>query len=457
MSTETINPEAKTQNVHAAAGAGEYVPGMPEFSVQDGEWAAMAADLESAHNDRIAVNLGPVHPSTHGVLRVIVELEGETIKDCRLDTGYLHTGIEKSMEYRTYNQGVAYCTRMDYVAPFFSEVAWCLAVEKALGVTDQVPRRANEIRVLLMELNRIASHLVAIGTGANELGATTMLTTGFRGREEILRIFEHITGLRMNNTYMRPGGVSNDLLDDTVDMIREKLPLVKRDIGEMQDLIMANPIFIGRMKNVGWLPLSTMMALSLTGPCLRAGGLPLDMRKLQPYCGYETYTFDVPTRDHSDCYTRTEVRFEEMYQSLRIVYQVLDRLEQSEGEPVMIADPKFAYPSKLTIGADGQGQDPEHVSHILGHSMEELIHHFKLVTEGFRIPPGQVYTQIEHAKGIQGVHLVTDGGTRPYRAHFRDPSYANLQSASMMCEGGLISDLVVSIGSIDPVFGGVDR
>ena len=220
---------------------------------------------------------------------------------------------------------------------------------------------------------------------------------------------------------------------------------------------MANPIFIGRMKDVGWLPLSTMMALSLTGPCLRAGGLPLDMRKLQPYCGYETYIFDVPTRDHSDCYTRTEVRFAEMYQSLRIVYQVLDRLEQSQGEPVMIADPKFAYPSKLTIGADGQGQDPEHVSHILGHSMEELIHHFKLVTEGFRIPPGQVYAQIEHAKGVQGVHLVTDGGTRPYRAHFRDPSYSNLQSASMMCEGGLISDLVVSIGTIDPVFGGVDR
>lgn len=453
-----MNPEfANTTGVYATGPAPEREAGLPEYSVDAGEWASIAADVESMHNDRIAVNMGPVHPSTHGVLRVVVELDGETIKDVRLGTGYLHTGIEKSMEFRTFNQGVAYCSRMDYVAPLFQEVAWCLAVEKALGVTDQVPPRASEIRVLLMELNRIASHLVAIGTGANELGATTMLTTGFRAREEILRIFEHITGLRMNNTYMRPGGVSNDIPEDTVDMVRGKLPLIKRDIEEMKDLIMANPIFIGRTKNVGYMPLSAMMALSLTGPCLRAGGLPLDLRKLQPYCGYETYTFDVPTRDYSDCYTRTELRFEEMFQSLRIVYQVLERLEASEGQPVMVEDKKIAYPSTLTLGADGQGQDPQHVAHIMGNSMEELIHHFKLVTEGFRIPPGQVYQTIEHAKGIIGVHLVTDGGTRPYRAHFRDPSYSNLQSASMMCEGGLIADLVVSIGSIDPVFGGVDR
>lgn len=457
MSTQTINPEVAPQDIHATAGAPQYEPGLPEYNAEVGEWAEIAADIESVHNDRIAINMGPVHPSTHGVLRVVVELEGETVKDVRLGTGYLHTGIEKSMEYRTYNQGVTYCTRMDYVAPLFQEVAWCLAVEKAMGITDQIPRRASEIRVLLMELNRIASHMVAIGTGANELGATTMLTTGFRGREEILRIFEHITGLRMNNSYMRPGGVSNDLLPDTVQMIRDKLPLIKRDIEEMSDLIMANPIFIGRTKNVGYMPLSAMMALSLTGPCLRAAGLPLDLRKTQPYCGYETYNFDIPTADHSDAYNRFKLRFEECYQSIRIVYQVLDRLEQSEGEPVMVQDKKVAYPSKLTIGPDGQGQDLDHVAHIMGNSMEELIHHFKLVTEGFRIPPGQVYQTIEHAKGIIGVHLVTDGGTHPYRAHFRDPSYSNLQSASMMCEGGLIADLVVAIGTIDPVFGGVDR
>lgn len=450
-----MNPEVK--NVHAPAGAPDFDPDMPQYSVDSGEWAAMAADIESEHNDRIAVNIGPVHPSTHGVLRVVAELDGETVKDVRLGTGYLHTGIEKSMEFRTYNQGVAYCSRMDYVAPFFQEVAWVLAVEKALGITDQIPTRASEIRVLLMELNRIASHLVAIGTGANELGATTMLTTAFRAREEILRIFEHITGLRMNNSYMRVGGVANDIPDDTVAMIREKLPLIKRDMEEMVDLVMANPIFMMRMKGVAYMPLSAMLALGLTGPCVRAAGLPMDLRKTQPYCGYETYSFDVPTREHSDCYTRTEVRVEEMHQSLRIVYQVLDRLEASKGQDVQVADKKIAYPSKLTIGVDGQGQDPQHVAKIMGSSMEELIHHFKLVTEGFRIPPGQVFQMVEHAKGVIGVHLVTDGGTHPYRAHFRDPSYSNLQSASMMCEGGLIADLVVAIGSIDPVFGGCDR
>ena len=261
----------------------------------------------------------------------------------------------------------------------------------------------------------------------------------------------------MNNSYMRVGGVANDIPDDTVAMIREKLPLIKRDMEEMVDLVMANPIFMMRMKGVAYMPLSAMLALGLTGPCVRAAGLPMDLRKTQPYCGYETYSFDVPTREHSDCYTRTEVRVEEMHQSLRIVYQVLDRLEASKGQDVQVADKKIAYPSKLTIGADGQGQDPQHVAKIMGSSMEELIHHFKLVTEGFRIPPGQVFQMVEHAKGVIGVHLVTDGGTHPYRAHFRDPSYSNLQSASMMCEGGLIADLVVAIGSIDPVFGGCDR
>lgn len=431
--------------------------GLPEFSVSGGDWDALADELESLNNDRIAVNMGPVHPSTHGVLRMILELDGETVRDVRLGTGYLHTGIEKSMEYRTYNQGVAYCSRMDYVAPFFQEVAYCLAVEKLMGITDRMPRRANEIRVLLMELNRIASHMVCMGTGANEMGATTMLTIAFRGREEILRIFEHITGLRMNNTYMRPGGVSQDLPADTIDMIRQKLPLIKRDLEEMQDLIMANPIFIKRMKDVGYISLAGALSLGLTGPCLRAAGLPYDLRKYQPYCGYETYEFNVPTAQSSDCYTRAEVRFAECHQSLHLVYQALDRLEESAGTAHMIEDDKLGWPAELTIGPDGQGQSPEHVARIMGNDMEALIHHFKKVTEGFRVPPGQAFALVEHAKGVEGVHVVADGGTRPYRAHFRDPSYSNLQSASMMCQGGLIADLVVAVGSIDPVFGGVDR
>ncbi len=311
--------------------------------------------------------MGPVHPSTHGVLRLILELDGEKVRETRVDTGYLHTGIEKNMEYRTWTQGVTFCTRMDYVAPFFQEVAYCLGVpffqevayclgvERLLGITDDVPERATLIRVMLMELNRISSHLVAIGTGGNELGATTMFGIGLQGREEILRIFERITGLRMNHAYIRPGGVAQDMPAGTVEYVREKLPLVRKAIGKLEDLTQANPIFHQR------------------------------------------------------------------------------------------------------FGKVGQGNSLEHIAEIMGRSMESLIHHFKLVTEGFRVPAGQVYQTVEHSKGIMGVHLVSDGGTRPYRAHFRDPSFANLQSLAMMTEGGQLADVVVSLAAIDPVLGGVDR
>ncbi|MDO5671365.1 MAG: NADH-quinone oxidoreductase subunit D [Actinomycetaceae bacterium] len=459
MNGEKMNQSATdSAPFQATAGASAFDPEAKEYFVNDaGDWETISAEVDSMTHDRIAVNMGPVHPSTHGVLRVVLELDGETVKDMRLGTGYLHTGIEKNMEYRNYTQGVAYCTRMDYLAPFFTEVAYCLAVEKLLGITDKIPQRATLIRVLLMELNRIGSHLVAIGTGANEMGATTMLTIGFRGREEILRIFEHVSGLRMNHEYIRPGGLAQDIPADTIQMIREKLPIIKHDAEEMQALVMANPIFVKRMKDVGYISLSAGLALGLTGPCLRAAGYPLDMRKMQPYCGYETYDFDVPTYDHSDCYTRTAIRFDEMYESLKIIYQVLDRLEGTEGQPVMVDDPHIAWPAKMSLGSDGQGQSPEHVAEIMGSSMEALIHHFKMVTEGFRVPAGQVFQMIEHAKGVQGVHLVADGGTRPYRSHFRDPSYSNLQSASIICEGGLIADVVVALGSLDPVLGGVDR
>ncbi len=440
---------------HAAAPAGE-APGVPEFTADGGDWAEIAAEAERLGEERIVVNMGPVHPSTHGVLRLILEIDGETVRELRVGTGYLHTGIEKNMEYRTWTQGVTFCTRMDYVAPLFQEVAYCLGVEKLLGVTDEVPTRATLIRVLMMELNRIASHLVAIGTSGNELGATTMMTVGFRGREDILRIFERITGLRMNHAYIRPGGVAQDLPPGTTDYVRELLPNIRLSIKELQDLAAENPIYKLRHIDVGYISLPAAMAMGLTGPSVRAAGLPLDMRKIQPYCGYETYDFDVPVRDKSDSYNRVMVRFDECYESIKIVTQVLDRLDATPG-PVMVADKKIAWPAQLSIGSDGQGNSLAHIKEIMGTSMESLIHHFKLVTEGFRVPAGQVYQIIEQARGVMGVHLVSDGGTRPYRAHFRDPSYSNLQSTAMMNEGGMLADVVVTLASLDPVLGGVDR
>lgn len=429
----------------------------PEFEAVGGDWANLAKEAEELGEEHIVVNLGPVHPATHGVLRCQVELDGENVKEVRVATGFLHTGIEKNMEYRTWTQGVAFCTRMDYVAPIFQEVAYCLAVEKLLGITEKIPARANAIRVLLMEIGRINSHLVAIGSGGNELGATTMLTLAFRGREDCLRIYEDITGLRMNHEFIRPGGVLEDLPENGVEYIRELLPKIKRTLEDMQDLTMENPIFKLRHVDVATSPLSAMMALSMTGPSVRAAGIPWDLRKTQPYCGYEKYEFDVPVEAKADAYNRVKVRFEECYQSLRICYQVLDELEQTVGEPVMIADEKIAWPARLSLSADGQGQCPEHVQEIMTESMESLIHHFKLVTEGFRVPAGQVYQMVEHPKGLMGVHLVSDGGTRPYRAHFRDPGFNNLQSLSLMAEGGMLADMIIALAMIDPVMGGVDR
>ena len=429
----------------------------PEVVAQGGDWEDVIEEVRRITSERIVLNMGPVHPSTHGVIRLILELDGETVRETRVDIGFLHTGIEKNMEFRNWTQGSTFVTRMDYVAPFFQEVAYALAVEKLLGITDQIPERASLIRVLLMELNRIGSHLVAIGTGGNELGATTMMTIGFRGREEILRIFERITGLRMNHAFIRPGGVPMDLPEGTVDFIRSLLPNVRRDIGELQNLTLKNPIFKLRFVDVAYMPMSAMMALGLTGPSLRAGGLAADLRKDAPYCGYEQFDFDIPVYHNSDAYDRTLVRFDECYQSLRIINQVLKRLEETEGAPVMVPDKAIAWPAQLTLGPDGQGNNPAYIKEIMAESMEALIHHFKLVTEGFHVPAGQTYQQVEHAKGILGVHLVSAGGTRPFRAHFRDPSFNNLQSLSMMTEGGQLADVVVALASLDPVAGGVDR
>ncbi len=444
----------------APGAAPDYTTGGGEYTASGGDWDEIVDEARRAGDEKIVVNMGPQHPSTHGVLRLVLEIEGETVTEIRGGIGFLHTGIEKNMEYRTWTQGVTFCTRMDYVAPFFQEVGYCLAVEKLLGITDDVPERANLIRVLLMELNRISSHMIAIGTGGNELGATTMMTSAFRGREEILRIFEAITGLRMNHAYVRPGGVAQDLPGGLPKLVRDKIPEIHRSIADLEKLSLKNPIFIGRMKGVGVLPLAAATALGTTGPLLRSAGIPFDLRKADPYCGYENYDFEVPVSTDADSYSRVVLRFAEMRESLKIVQQVIDRIEAQDRKgkhPVMVADKKIAWPAQLSVGSDGQGNSLEHIRKIMGTSMESLIHHFKLVTEGFRVPAGQVFTQIEHPKGTLGVHLVSDGGTRPYRAHFRDPSFNNLQALGVMCEGGSVADVVVAVASIDPVMGGVDR
>jgi NADH-quinone oxidoreductase subunit D len=434
------------------AGVRETTEG-PVYTVSGQDWDAMTAEIVG--NERVVVNMGPQHPSTHGVLRLILELDGETVTEARAGVGFLHTGIEKNMEYRTWTQGVTFCTRMDYLSPFFNETAYVLGVEKLLGITDQVPERASVIRVMMMELNRISSHLVALATGGMEIGALTVMTIGFREREVLLHLFEDLTGLRMNHAYVRPGGVAQDLPPDGLDKVREAIVWLKKHLPEYEQFCNENPIFKRRTVGVGYLDLSGCMALGMTGPVLRATGLPHDLRKSEPYCGYETYDFDVPTRDTMDSYGRFRIRVDEMWQSLRIVEQCLERLEKPG--PVMVEDKKIAWPAQLSIGSDGMGNSPEHIRHIMGESMEALIHHFKLVTEGFAVPAGQVYSAVESPRGELGVHVVSDGGTRPWRAHFRDPSFNNLQAVPAMAEGGQVADVIVAVAGIDPVMGGVDR
>nr|WP_245565418.1 NADH-quinone oxidoreductase subunit D [Nocardioides insulae] len=417
----------------------------------------MTEELSDHADERIVVNMGPQHPSTHGVLRLILELEGETVTEARCGIGYLHTGIEKNLEYRTWTQGTTFVTRMDYLAPLFNEATYCFGVERLLDIEDDIPEKAQVLRVLLMELNRISSHLVCLATGGMELGALTVMTCGFRERELVLDLFELITGLRMNHAYVRPGGVAQDLPDGALEEIRDFITLMKKRLPEYAALCNANPIFKGRLVGVGHLDLEGCLALGLSGPVLRSTGYPWDLRKTQPYCGYEDYDFDVITWDTCDAYGRFRIRLAEMWESLRIVEQATDRLAGLVGAPVMVADKKIAWPAQLAVGSDGLGNSLDHIRHIMGESMEALIHHFKLVTEGFRVPAGQAYAAIEGPRGELGAHVVSDGGTRPFRVHFRDPSFTNLQATSVMSEGGMIADVIVAIASIDPVMGGVDR
>jgi NADH-quinone oxidoreductase subunit D len=403
--------------------------------------------------ETMIINMGPQHPSTHGVLRLLLELDGETVIRCKPIVGYLHTGIEKNTEYRTWVQGVAYVTRADYLSPFFNELAYCLAVERLLGI--EAPPRAQVLRVLLCELNRIASHLVWVATGSLELGAVSMMLYGFREREVILDIFEAVTGLRMNHSYIRPGGVIMDLPPDGPRMIAKFLDTMPARIDDYERILNDNPIWLERNVGVGKLSAEDALALGVTGPILRSAGIPIDLRKDEPYSGYETYDFDVPVRTEADAYSRYIIRIAEMRESLKIVEQALERL--TEPGPVMVEDPKVGWPVKLSVGPDGIGNDEAYLRHIMEESMEALIHHFKMVTQGVRVPEGEVYTAVESPRGELGYYVVSANEYRPYGVKIRDPSFVNLQAVPTMVEGGLIADAVAVIASLDPVMGGVDR
>ena len=422
------------------------------YTVTGGDWDSVVQGAAADGEERMVVNLGPQHPSTHGVLRLVLELEGETVTQARTVIGYLHTGIEKNLEYRNWTQGVTFVTRMDYLAPVFQETAYCLAVEKLLGIAP--PERATVIRVLVMELSRISSHLVGLATGGMELGALTAMTNGFRERELVLDVLEMITGLRMNHAYVRPGGVAQDLPPGTVEKTRELIATLQERFPAIEKLLTGQPIWQKRLQDVAVLDVQGCLALGVTGPILRSAGLAWDLRKVEPYCGYETYDFEVPVETTADGWGRFRVRVREMQESLKLIEQALDKLQPG---PVMVEDKKIAWPAQLALGSDGLGNSLDHVKQIMGTSMEALIHHFKLVTEGFRVPAGQVYVAIEAPRGELGVHAVSDGGTRPFRVHVRDPSFVNLQAVPAMCEGGLLSDTIAAVASIDPVMGGVDR
>ncbi len=399
----------------------------------------LTPEIVSREGNSMVLSMGPQHPSTHGVLQLVLEIEGENVVNVDPEIGYLHTGIEKTAENLFWSQAQTVIERMDYLAPESNSLCYVLAAEKLLGITDRIPSRAQVIRVLFAELTRIASHCVWLGTHCIDLGALSVFFYAFDLRENILDLQEEAGGARMHPNYLRIGGCNGDLPEGflaKLDALIEKFP---GRMADLRGLLQANPIFQDRTIGIANLCANDAVAWNVTGPSLRASGVAYDVRRAFPYCGYESYEFDVPTRTDGDAYARFLVRLEEMEQAHRILQQVRKRLDAPG--PVMIDDPKVAAPPKETIAL----------------SMEALIHHFKIVSEGFRVPPGDVYQSVESPRGELGFYLVSDGGNRPYRVRTRPPSLYNLQAIKAIARGNLIADLVVTIGSLDPVFGEVDR
>jgi NADH-quinone oxidoreductase subunit D len=386
--------------------------------------------------ERMVINMGPVHPSTHGVLRLLLELDGETVMECLPIIGYLHTGMEKECEDQTWRAAITIVTRMDYLASFFTEQAYSLAVEELLGI--EVPPRGKYIRTLMTELNRLSSHLVWFGTQGLDMGAMSAMFYGFREREVIIDFYEMVTGLRMNNGYFLPGGVWEDLPDGWENAVSAIASLMPVRIKEYEDLLSENPVFLERTKGIGVLTREEALALGATGPIARATGIDWDLRRDMPYDAYEHVTFAVPLATEGDVYARYRVRMAEMRESVKIIEQLVDQMPGGEFKNM---DPKITHPPRQE----------------LNRSMEAVIHHFKLSTQGYTVPVGETYTAVESPRGELGVYAVSDGGTSPYRVHVREPSFVNLQSLTPMVRGGLVADLIASIASVDPIMGGVDR
>ena len=385
----------------------------------------------------MVLNMGPQHPSTHGVLRILLELDGETVLKAVPDLGYLHTGIEKSCEDKTYSQAITLTDRMDYLNPLGNNLVYCLAVEKLLGL--QIPKRAQYFRVLMVELQRISSHLVWLGTHAIDMGAMSVFLYCFREREEILKIFEFVAGQRMMTSYIRIGGLALEPPTGWAERVEKFLKMMPSRIDEYEQLLTGNRIWLGRLKGVGVITPEDAVAYSMTGPTLRAAGIAYDNRKVFPYSSYEDFEFDVPTRTESDCFARYIVRVAEMRESLKIIRQVIDKIP-AEG-PIRTEAPGIIPPDREKMKTE----------------MEALIYHFKIFTEGFAPPPGEAFVTVESPRGELGCFIASDGSPKPLRCHFRSPSFINLQALQKLVEGQLISDVIACIGTIDIVLGDVDR
>jgi NADH-quinone oxidoreductase subunit D len=391
-----------------------------------------------SEDQTMIINMGPQHPSTHGVLRLMLELEGETVLRTKPIVGYLHTGMEKTGEDLTYLQGATNVTRMDYASPLFSELAFSLTTEKLLGIDEDIPLRAQWIRMLLTELNRMTSHILFLATNGMDIGAVSMMLYGWRDREEGLRLLEEITGLRMNHNYIRPGGVAADLPDGWRDSVLRFIDSIPPSLEEYDVLLTGQPIYRERLQGVGVITAQEAICLGATGPILRSTGVPWDLRRDIPYLQYEQVEFDVVVGSYGDCFDRYAIRLNEIRESIKLIRQILDQMPTGD---YRIQDKKVTPPPRARIDE----------------SMEALIHHFKIFTEGFKVPEGEAYCAVESPRGELGCYIVSDGTSKPYRMHVRGPSFVNLQTLPHMMRGGLIADAVAVISSVDPIMGEVDR
>ena len=407
--------------------------------MSEAEAAALGQqEVDPSEDQTMIINMGPQHPSTHGVLRLMLELKGEEVLRCKPIIGYLHTGMEKQGEELTYLQGGTNVTRMDYASPLNNELVFAMAVEKLLGIDDSIPERAVWSRMLMSELNRISSHLLYLATNGLDLGAVSMIIYGWREREQVLRFFQKVTGLRMNHNYIRVGGVAADLPADWRDDVRTLMDVLPPRLEEYDVLMTGQPIWRERLQGVGVITAQEALALGATGPILRSTGIAWDLRRGMPYLHYEDVEFDVIVGSYGDSFDRYAIRLNEIHESIRIVRQILDKLP---GGDYRIQDKKVTPPPRARIDE----------------SMEALIHHFKIFTEGFKVPEGEVYVAIESPRGEIGCYIASDGTAKPYRMHIRAPSFVNIQTLPHMMRGGLVADAVAVISSVDPVLGEVDR